>query len=60
MPRNRYWMPPDKTWLDYDASQIPPEWHRWLHHTTQDPPNKNPVEQPKWVLEHQENVSLDP
>lgn len=38
---------------DYHASQVPPEWHSWIHHIRQDPPNKdafyktNP--RPVWV-----------
>lgn len=32
MPRNRWVQYNEKVWLDFDASQVPPEWHRWLHH----------------------------
>lgn len=27
MPRNRYVVYPDRVWLDYDGSQVPPEWY---------------------------------
>ncbi|CAD6196146.1 unnamed protein product [Caenorhabditis auriculariae] len=60
IPRNRWVEFPDKVWLDYDASQVPPDWHGWLHHITDDPPTvKEPLTQ-KWVLEHRENVSIVP
>lgn len=26
MPRNRWVVYPDRVWLDYDATQVPPEW----------------------------------
>jgi NADH:ubiquinone oxidoreductase subunit len=32
MPRNRWVIYTEKKWLEYDGSQIPPEWHRWMHH----------------------------
>lgn len=60
MPRNRYVIYSEKVWLDYDASQIPPEWHRWIHHIGQDPPTIKPLNKPKWQLEHRENLSLEP
>ncbi|KAI1726291.1 NADH ubiquinone oxidoreductase subunit NDUFA12 domain-containing protein [Ditylenchus destructor] len=58
MPRNRYVVYPDRVWLDYDGSQVPPEWHRWLHHTADKTPIEEPPVQHKWMLEHQENKSL--
>uniref|UniRef100_A0AC35TPQ9 NADH dehydrogenase [ubiquinone] 1 alpha subcomplex subunit 12 n=1 Tax=Rhabditophanes sp. KR3021 TaxID=114890 RepID=A0AC35TPQ9_9BILA len=58
MPRNRYVIFPDRVWLDYDATQIPPEWHRWLHHIGNENPTTDPLEKPKWGLEHAENLSI--
>ncbi|XP_071961084.1 NADH dehydrogenase [ubiquinone] 1 alpha subcomplex subunit 12-like [Antedon mediterranea] len=47
--RNRFW--------DYDSTQIPPEWHRWIHCMTDQPPSSNPLEKPKFYMEHTENFS---
>jgi NADH:ubiquinone oxidoreductase subunit len=58
MPRNRWVQFPEKVWLDYDASQVPPEWHRWLHHMTDEPPTVKPPVDHKWILEHKENSSI--
>ncbi|KAK0422717.1 hypothetical protein QR680_007742 [Steinernema hermaphroditum] len=60
MPRNRWVQYPDRVWLDYDASQIPPEWYRWLHHTSDKTPVEQPFNNPKWVLDHKENLSIIP
>ena len=59
IPRNRYVIYPDRVWLNYDASQVPPEWHRWLHHICDNPPSIEPLSKPKWQLEHRENLSID-
>jgi NADH:ubiquinone oxidoreductase subunit len=48
----------EKAWLDYDASQVPPEWHGWLHHITDEPPTVKPPDNHKWLLEHRENTSI--
>ncbi|KAK0422716.1 hypothetical protein QR680_007742 [Steinernema hermaphroditum] len=45
MPRNRW---------------IPPEWYRWLHHTSDKTPVEQPFNNPKWVLDHKENLSIIP
>lgn len=55
VPRNRWVVFNEKRGLDYNASQIPPEWHRWMTHMTEYPPT---VEKPvhyDWMLPHQEN-----
>ncbi|CAI5449474.1 unnamed protein product [Caenorhabditis angaria] len=58
VPRNRWVEFPDKVWLDYDASQVPPEWHSWLHHITDSPPTvQEPLTQ-KFSLDHKENTSI--
>uniref|UniRef100_A0A8R1XUP9 NADH dehydrogenase [ubiquinone] 1 alpha subcomplex subunit 12 n=1 Tax=Onchocerca volvulus TaxID=6282 RepID=A0A8R1XUP9_ONCVO len=58
MPRNRWVEYPEHVWLDYDASQIPAEWHMWLHHITDETPVQNPPEQRKWMLDHEETLTL--
>ncbi|KAI6214057.1 hypothetical protein M3Y94_00223800 [Aphelenchoides besseyi] len=58
MPRNRWVVYPEKVWLDYDASQVPPEWHGWLHHITDVPPTEAKQVNHKWLMEHRENTSI--
>ncbi|CAJ0584321.1 unnamed protein product, partial [Mesorhabditis spiculigera] len=58
MPRNRWVVYPERVWLDYDASQVPPEWHRWLHHIGDETPTDKPPQNEKWVLAHRENTSI--
>ncbi|VIO87434.1 Uncharacterized protein BM_BM7199 [Brugia malayi] len=58
MPRNRWVEYPEHVWLDYDASQIPAEWHMWLHHITDETPVQNPPKQRKWMLDHEETLTL--
>ncbi|XP_071082821.1 probable NADH dehydrogenase [ubiquinone] 1 alpha subcomplex subunit 12 [Haliotis cracherodii] len=43
--------------MDYDASQIPAEWHRWLHYIGDEPPTELPPTQRKWMSDHSENLS---
>ncbi|KAM6895950.1 NADH dehydrogenase [ubiquinone] 1 alpha subcomplex subunit 12 [Lycodopsis pacificus] len=46
------------TFWQVDASMVPPEWHRWLHCMTDDPPTTHPLEPKKFLAEvHQFNVS---
>lgn len=55
VPRNRWVEFNPKVGLEYNASQIPPEWHRWMTHMTEYPPT---IEKPvhyKWMLPHLEN-----
>lgn len=41
----------------FDASQVPPEWHGWLHHQTDSfPAATNPLRH-AWQLPHQENLT---
>lgn len=55
VPRNRWVEFNEAKWLNYDASQIPPEWHRWMTHMTEYPPTvEKPVHYP-WMQKHQEN-----
>ncbi|PAA81278.1 hypothetical protein BOX15_Mlig032450g1, partial [Macrostomum lignano] len=56
--RNRWVHYAPKHGLEYDGSQIPAEWHRWLHSMTDDPPNKVPPSpQHKWLADHEQNPS---
>ncbi|PLW07985.1 hypothetical protein PCANC_20114 [Puccinia coronata f. sp. avenae] len=50
---NRYFEDPTESmfrnrWVDYkahdfNASQVPPEWHSWLQHIRKDPPHLDPI-----------------
>lgn len=53
--RNRWVEYSDDVYLDYNASQIPPEWHMWMHYTTDIPPTKQNIPQHRWLAEHTEN-----
>lgn len=60
VPRNRWVEFNEKVGLKYDASMIPPEWHRWMTHMTEYPPT---VEKPvsyAWMLTHQQNKTGTP
>lgn len=57
VPRNRWVEFNEKRWLDYNASQIPPEWHRWMTHMTEYPPTVEKPERHEWMLTHQENMT---
>ncbi len=54
-----------KRWVIYrgevEASRVPPDWHGWLHHVTDQPPPPEglPTRRP-WQREHQENLSGTP
>jgi NADH:ubiquinone oxidoreductase subunit len=42
-----------------EASKIPQEWNAWLHHITDDIPNKE-AEKPSWIKEHTPNLTGTP
>eukprot|EP00045_Choanoeca_perplexa_P021498 m.6416 g.6416 ORF g.6416 m.6416 type:complete len:129 (-) comp8471_c0_seq1:78-464(-) len=44
---------------DFNASQVPPEWHRWLQYMTDDVPNPEEPRK-KWEQEHTENLTDSP
>lgn len=50
--------------LEFDASQVPPEWFGWLHYRNDYPPNcdiaKIRVLKYKWMLDHSENLTGTP
>lgn len=60
VPRNRWVEFNEKRWLDYNASQIPPEWHRWMTHMTEYPPTVEKPVHHSWMLPHQENMTGTP
>jgi len=39
---------------EVEASKVPPEWHAWLHHTTDDPISS---ENKRWQREHLPNLT---
>ncbi|WVQ99931.1 hypothetical protein IAU59_007074 [Kwoniella sp. CBS 9459] len=52
-------------WIDYsqddfNASQVPPEWHSWLSHIRKDAPQEDPIVQsvtPPWKTPFVENMT---
>ena len=66
---NRYYSAPpkrgyrhDQRWVLYkgepEASKVPPEWHGWLHHQTdQVPSSESPSYRQQWQKPHQENLT---
>lgn len=55
--RNRWVQYTAAVGMDYDGSQVPAEWHRWLHHITDEPPTVAPPVDHKWIAPHVENKS---
>ena len=54
----------EKRWVIFngeaEASRIPPDWHGWLHHTWDEPPNKAPLPRKAWEKPHEENLTGTP
>lgn len=46
--RNRWVIFPDNRGYDFDATNISPEWHRWMHHGTDKPPSTHPRQWERW------------
>jgi len=50
-----------RRWVCYkdapEASQVPPDWHGWLHFTWDEPPTESPLEHKKWEKPHHENLT---
>ncbi|CAL8099325.1 unnamed protein product [Calicophoron daubneyi] len=59
MGRDRWVVYGNRFGWDYEGSQIPPEWHRWMEHMTDETPVTKPPVVHKWSLEHSENTTLD-
>ena len=55
--RNRWVEYDQRVYLEYDGSQVPAEWHNWLHYVCDDPPTVNPRVNYKWMSDHRENLS---
>lgn len=55
--RNRWVEYSDRVGMDYDGSQIPAEWHIWLHYSTDLPPTKKAPVHYKWMADHRENFT---
>lgn len=50
-----------KRWVIYngvaEASRVPPEWHGWLHYTTDVAPTAGGVPRKPWQKDHQANLT---
>jgi len=50
-----------KRWViyrgDVEASRVPPDWHGWLHYTTDKPPPKGGLARQAWQKDHVPNLS---
>jgi len=51
-----------KRWMLFagqpEASKVPPEWHGWLHHVVNTPPEFSPQQpKPAWIKAHQPNLT---
>merc|ERR1712136_698832 len=57
MGRNRFVVFPYEGRMEYDGSQIPPEWHRWMQHMTDDDPVSKPPTDRKFFVDHYKNPS---
>jgi NADH:ubiquinone oxidoreductase subunit len=58
--RNRWVNYNKTTWKDkwdYNASQVAPEWHRWLHQMTDDPPTEVPPTPRPFIMKHKRNMT---
>ena len=42
---------------DAEASRVSPEWHGWLHHTFENPPNVEPFRARPWQRPHAPNLT---
>src|SRR5215470_2081852 len=51
----------ERRWVVYngevEASRVPPEWHMWLHHTTDAVPSPQTSRRKPWQKPHQPNLS---
>ena len=42
---------------DVEASKVPPEWHAWLHHTTDAPLTESAAQAKGWQRPHEPNLT---
>jgi len=60
---NKYYRTADgkKRWVIFvgetEASEIPAEWHGWLHHTFDELPSEQPLPRKSWEKPHRENLT---
>ena len=51
----------ERRWVVYEgeveASRVPPEWHRWLHHSTDESPTDVPLRAQSWEKPHRPNLT---
>lgn len=51
----------ERRWVLYrgeaEASRVPPEWHAWLHHTTDQAPPEGGAPKRPWQKEHLPNLT---
>lgn len=51
-------------WVIYrnqaEASQVPPDWHGWMHYTVDTPPTEETYVAPPWRKPHQMNMTGTP
>lgn len=54
----------ERRWVIYngyaEASNVPPGWNGWLHHTVDVPPSKEEYVAKEWELPHQPNLTGTP
>ena len=54
----------ERRWVIYngpaEASRVPPEWHGWLHHIVDHPPDDEAVADHPWQLPHRPNMTGTP
>ena len=54
----------ERRWVIYEgeveASRVPPEWHLWLHHTSDVPPTEATRRRWPWQKPHQPNLTGTP
>ncbi|KAJ3548819.1 hypothetical protein NMY22_g1122 [Coprinellus aureogranulatus] len=58
VPGRHRWV--DYAQHEYHASQVPPEWHSWIHHIRKDPPTADPIVKnltPSWQQPWVENLT---
>ncbi|OSD04318.1 NDUFA12-domain-containing protein [Trametes coccinea BRFM310] len=58
IPGRHRWV--DYAQHDYNATQVPPEWHSWIHHIRKDPPTEDNIMQnlsPPWKTPWTENLT---
>ncbi len=54
----------ERRWVIYngyaEASNVPPSWHGWLHHTVDVPPTAEDYRAPPWLKPHRPNLTGTP